>query len=241
MDTAEEVAIVVRFSNHHPDLRLSTNTYTLCLSLKTRIRNALDEEASHRRLKLIHGGKVLRDGYLLSTYIRGSQDSTVFISCSIGELLTSEELNQEQENEKLGIRDHITEEPLRASIAYGFDRLLGQGFTSHDIQELRVSFLANLARSNGILPEGEDLCRLEDEWLDAGAYEPSSSLNEANDAADEAILGFVTGLVWPVALIVTARGSTAWSERRRNGIMMGVATNAAVGLLRWMSVQTPGT
>jgi hypothetical protein len=118
------IDLVVRFSNSSPDITLDIHDpeTTSILSLKQRIRRALQPPASNSRLRLIHAGKVLVDTTAVSKSLHinlpppRSNDSgsakgkgkqairdaeppiaRIYVHCSVGDVLTPSELASEQQ------------------------------------------------------------------------------------------------------------------------------------------------
>lgn len=117
----DALLITVRFTTNVPDLTLTIPypSKTKCLFLKHRIRNSLPASSPIKtnRLRLIYRGKILQDEQDLNTVLKlppppprqqpianngkGKENATdpeptrVYINCSIGDVLTAEELGTE--------------------------------------------------------------------------------------------------------------------------------------------------
>ncbi|RDW75557.1 hypothetical protein BP5796_06378 [Coleophoma crateriformis] len=108
--------ITVRFTTSIPDLLLDVPNQdeTTVVALKYLIRSKLDAATSKHRLRLIHGGKILQDGDILSAVVKAPApppratdlkgkgkaieeppSTRVYINCSIGDELTPVELSVE--------------------------------------------------------------------------------------------------------------------------------------------------
>jgi len=108
--------VTIRFTTSIPDLLLDIPDAdeTTVIILKHLIRVRLDEATSNRRLRLIHGGKLLRDDDMLSAVLKipsapPPRDSDpkgkgkavervpprIYINCSIGDTVTVAELSAE--------------------------------------------------------------------------------------------------------------------------------------------------
>ncbi|OIW27252.1 hypothetical protein CONLIGDRAFT_704941 [Coniochaeta ligniaria NRRL 30616] len=115
--------LTVRFSTSLPDLHLDilTPQQTTIAALKSLIRSRLASPNRSRRLRFIHGGRVLPDGAVLSSVLRappppprdasrdrdasksrgkgkgveGRDATRVYVNCSIGDVLTDKEIEDE--------------------------------------------------------------------------------------------------------------------------------------------------
>ncbi|KAI0116445.1 DUF2407 C-terminal domain-containing protein [Nemania sp. FL0031] len=108
--------LTIRFSAALPDLELDIPrpSATTIVSLKHLIRSRLDKSHARRRLRFIHGGKILPDTAVLSSVLRafpppppptkskgksipGRPDPLprIYVNCSIGDELTASELSSE--------------------------------------------------------------------------------------------------------------------------------------------------
>lgn len=116
--------LTVRFSTSLPDLHLDilTPQQTTVAALKSLIRSRLSEPNRLRRLRFIHGGKILPDGAVLSSVLRapappprdisrdrdsdrargkgkgveGRDGTRVYVNCSIGDVLTDKEIEEDE-------------------------------------------------------------------------------------------------------------------------------------------------
>ncbi|KAH8907027.1 hypothetical protein BR93DRAFT_927877, partial [Coniochaeta sp. PMI_546] len=115
--------LTIRFSTSLPDLQLDilTPQQTTVAALKSLIRSRLSEPNRLRRLRFIHGGKILPDGAVLSSVLRappppprdasrdrdadkargkgkgveGRDGTRVYVNCSIGDVLSDKEIEDE--------------------------------------------------------------------------------------------------------------------------------------------------
>ncbi|CAJ2511259.1 Uu.00g068840.m01.CDS01 [Anthostomella pinea] len=211
--------LTIRFSAALPDLELDIPrpSSTTVISLKHLIRGRLTEPNSQRRLRFIHGGKILPDGAVLTAVLRapppppprspydrqgynhdalggsrryedgngygdgkgigkgksvaGRPDppQRIYVNCSIGDSLTSTELETEAaaaaappptsssspfpsstfpHNLNTHNAHHLaahspgpgTPTPSTSTAPRGFDRLLTAGFTNSEVNQLRLQF-----------------------------------------------------------------------------------------------------
>lgn len=163
------ITVVIKFSDGAiPDYTIHRDdVHELSVSrIRQEIRANVGGTTINRRLRLIHGGKVLNDQNDLAKELAGivtihddgritheiQRNTKVYVHCAIGDILTSQELAHEAEFDKR-VPTNNTLPELR-----GFDRLRNTGFTDDDIQELRQQFgrlhgYGGVA--NGDLDEGE--------------------------------------------------------------------------------------
>lgn len=143
------------------------------------IRNEIRKmypELAKKRLKLLHNGRVLESHTNFSkeiAYLQKNLDEdngvndhnpkekvNIYFHCIIGDDLTEKEVAEEEKLDQQPIKS-TTDAPK------GFDRLLSQGFSASDIQDLRDQFFrlhgANLPRN----ATQEQITELEDRWIDS--------------------------------------------------------------------------
>ncbi|KAI1388227.1 DUF2407 C-terminal domain-containing protein [Hypoxylon trugodes] len=298
--------LTIRFSASIPDLELDIPrpSSTTVISLKHLIRARLSEPNSQRRLRFIHGGKILPDSAVLSSVLRappppppsspltpsyghsyndskgndgkgkgksipGRPDPTlrIYVNCSIGDSLTTTELEAE------ALAASAAPPPLSPSpttTAYpplpgtpqvastttaprGFDRLLSTGFTTAEVNQLRLQFRSVHASryTPDTLPSPDSFRRMEDAWIDdnGAAAAPTTATTTATFGGgtdsdevglvalvDVMIRGVLTGFVWPL-------GSAGWlvreegmaSGRWRFMVGVGVVFSLLIGIIRSIS------
>lgn len=125
--------LTVRFSTSIPDLLLDIPrpSQTTVIALKHLIRTRLTEPNSQRRLRFIHGGKILPDTAVLGSVLkvppppprtdeydpkgkgkavegRDAAAQRVYVNCSIGDSLTDEELATEAEAAKAPVPESVS-------------------------------------------------------------------------------------------------------------------------------------
>lgn len=125
--------LTVRFSTSIPDLLLDIvqPNRTTVAALKLLIRTRLEQPNSQRRLRFIHGGRILADNAIVGSVLKplpppprdeqtdpkgkgkaieGRDIQRVYVNCSIGDLLTDAEL----EAEKRKAEEPVPDEALTA-------------------------------------------------------------------------------------------------------------------------------
>ncbi|KAI2625327.1 DUF2407 C-terminal domain-containing protein [Hypomontagnella submonticulosa] len=244
----QPLLLTIRFSAAIPDLELDIPrpAQTTVVSLKHLIRARLTEPNSQRRLRFIHGGKILPDGAVLSSVLRppppppppaspsfgfgdtksrpasnhkdgsdgdgkakgksvpGRPDppQRIYVNCSIGDSLTSGELDAEAaaaaappptpsspllytSNSAHSPLPPGTPVPSTSAAPRGFDRLLATGFTAAEVNALRLQFRSiHAARyTPDTLPSPDGFRRMEDAWIDDnGGSMPTSTATAATTA-----------------------------------------------------------
>lgn len=164
--------------------------------LKNSIRSSV-EYCKDRRLRLIYNGRVLNENTdfkneIFQSKIRQIEEEhlledgdKIFIHCVVGEVLAPEQLAKENQ------LDNRPQERTSGPEVIGFDRLLLQGFTQEDVNDLRRQFLmiyglgSTESRNDQINDlEEEELAQrnirlMEERWID-------STVNESNRGAPQA-------------------------------------------------------
>ncbi|KAI1474945.1 DUF2407 C-terminal domain-containing protein [Daldinia eschscholtzii] len=227
--------LTIRFSASIPDLELDIPhpSLTTVVSLKHLIRQRLEEPNSQRRLRFIHGGKILPDTAVLSSVLRAppppppprdypdarvgigagtggagggkgkgksvpgrpEPPQRIYVNCSIGDSLTTAELESEAaaaaappppptttatpSHNASGPPSRSPGSPLPSTSAAprGFDRLLSAGFTAAEVNQLRLQFRSIHASrfTPDTLPSPDSFRRMEDAWIDDnGASMPTT-------------------------------------------------------------------
>lgn len=152
--------------------------------LKNSIRSSV-EYCRDRRLRLIYNGRVLNENTdfkseIFQPKIRQLEEEghledvdKIFIHCVVGEVLAPEQLAKENQ------LDNRPQERTSGPEVIGFDRLLQQGFTQEDVNDLRRQFLmiyglgSTEARNDQINDlEEEELAQrnirlMEERWIDS--------------------------------------------------------------------------
>lgn len=140
--------------------------------LKQKIRNH-NEYCSNKRLKLIYNGRVLNEYFNFATDLKlsteGNETPRVYIHCVIGEELTRDQLTKENQLDNRQITRTTNPEVI------GFDRLLQQGFTQEDVNDLRAQFeqIYNLDQPTSQINDLEEeenrqnyIRQLEERWIE---------------------------------------------------------------------------
>ena len=202
----------------------------------------------------------------LLTAVDASAPSRIYIHCSIGDLaLSKEDLAAEVAGAQNGADGEEGEEGKRKDetslrqqqqqqqqttttpAPRGFDRLQHAGFTTSEIQSLRLQFLAIQAHTHtpDTMPSPNTLRNMEDRWLDnstdeggvlgAGTTLDGSSDEEAQAGnLDDMIWGTVMGFFWPIGCLMWGiREEGIWSQRRKMAIVIGFMLNIGLGVIRY--------
>lgn len=282
------VDLVIRFTTSAPDLvvTIATPNYTSALSLKQEIRRHLPPETAEHRLRLISAGRVLADTNAIAKSInipapppkhqpkiepndkgkaplRSSSpppqaSARVYVHCSIGDVLTTEELEAEataaeEADAALLSKTQQTAEAAPSQVdtssrttagPRGFDRLLNAGFSQAEVATLRTQFLAIQAHTHtpDTMPTGDDLRALEDRWLDndasgggpaAGGGDGDGSFGAEDGGLEDMLWGNIMGFFWPIAAVCwLMREEGVWSRRRQIAVLSGMLVNLTFGFLR---------
>ncbi|KAI0970850.1 DUF2407 C-terminal domain-containing protein [Xylaria arbuscula] len=240
--------LTIRFSAALPDLDLDIPRpgATTVVSLKHLIRSRLDKAHARRRLRFIHGGKILPDTAVLSSVLRAlpppppslrtdnanatdrhrenndngdggkskskgksvpgrpEPSARIYVNCSIGDELSTSDLESEAQAAALPPPTTTTAIPssihgapspridtagtgigggattTTTSTPRGFDRLLSAGFTASEVNQLRLQFrsIHSSRYTPDTLPSPDSFRRMEDSWIDDnGAAMPTSAMS----------------------------------------------------------------
>ncbi|CAK9437249.1 uncharacterized protein LODBEIA_P16270 [Lodderomyces beijingensis] len=167
-----KLKIIVRFTNslssteNLPDLTLpisvnfdkdNINKLITVNWLKGSIRSK-SPQCNNKRLKLIYNGRVLNDKTDFDKEVLRprravlNEDDPIYIHCVVGERLTKKQLEEENR------LDNLPQQVSTTPDVIGFDRLLQQGFSAEDVQDLRRQFLSlyggSLAAGSGASATG---------------------------------------------------------------------------------------
>jgi hypothetical protein len=262
--------ITVRFTSSIPDLSLDIlqPSKTTVVSLKHLIRSKLPNTSSSRRLRLIYSGRLLSDTDLLHSALKlpsppprppidlkgkgkavdvNPAPSLVFINCSIGDILSPEELSEEisaaKSSTPLPVSPNVNGGAAAPSTTTtpaprGFDRLLATGFTPAEVGQLRLQFLSIQAAMHtpDTMPSPTTLRRMEDAWIDdngagtAGGSEAEAEM--AGGALDDLLWGHIIGFLWPLgAMAWLSREEGVWSARRQTAVWTGFLLCLTFGIM----------
>ena len=275
----QSVDLVIRFTAAIPDvvIRIPSARLTTPLGLRQQIRSQLSASYSANRLRLISAGKVLPDATALSKCInipppppRAKQDSAgtkdkakgkepaestvsrVYIHCSIGDELSSEDLTSEAEAAETADKALLTDAQVQSAPTQsqdatatsstpaprGFDRLLTAGFSAGDVANLRAQFMAIQAHTHtpDTMPIGDELRSLEERWLE---NDPTNAANGGAAGSDEEggledmLWGNLMGFFWPIAAACwLMREEGIWTRRMQISVLSGLLVNLTFGFLR---------
>lgn len=189
--------LTVRFSTSIPDLLLDIPHpgQTTIVSLKHLIRSRLEQPNSQRRLRFIHGGRILPDTAVLGATLKplppppqaadpkgkgkgvaGSQAQRIYVICSIGDSLTDAELEDERRRAAEPASAPAPDEATAAPDARrpddggprGFDRYLAQGVSAAEVHGLHLQFRSNVEalHTADTMPSPDTLRDMEDRWIE---------------------------------------------------------------------------
>lgn len=173
----------------------------------------------------------------------------IYVNCSIGDELSSEELAQEQ---TAAAKPPV--EPAQGSTVKraawtrprprGFDRLLQAGFTSSEISTLRTQFASIHTErfAPDAMPSPDSLRTLEDSWIDSNAGElPSASnpleedLSSMSTVLDTLIRGMMIGFFFPLGSLTWLLRQGVWGEKWQIFVGSGVVLSLTVGVVMGIS------
>lgn len=180
-----DVQFVVRYANGLKDTVVQVGLHDDVVSnmptgyIRKHIRDSYPELAN-KRLKLLHNGRVLLSHTNFSkeiSYLSKNLDDDeeepneeetqrqdtpvkIYFHCIVGDELSPAELKEEEQLDQQPIKT-TTEAPK------GFDRLLSQGFSPTDIQDLRNQFLRLHGSNLPANANSDQIHELEDRWIDS--------------------------------------------------------------------------
>lgn len=244
-----KIAIVVRFTdsvsgNQLQDLVLplsinfdkdDVNTLVSSMWIKEQIR-AQREGTERRRIRLIYNGRVLneltnfRDDIFMPKLRLMDLDEQlkIYIHCLVGETLTGSQLSEERE------LDRRPQQVSTAPQVVGFDRLLQQGFSQEDVDDLRRQFrevylpeaLQHMNAGDVTDIEEEEarqqlIRQLEERWIESTINGNTANTTVSAGADDD------LGVIAP-----TVRASAELEESNRNeDIVVGMLIGAFLGVV----------
>lgn len=237
------------------------------------LRNTIREQVSgiaNRRLRLIVDGRVLnestdvhRDVFLPRMRREGAaaaendEPLSIFVHCVVGDVLTGEQLAQENE---LDVPQERTTNPD----VIGFDRLLQQGFSADDIADLRRQFLmiydGDLSQPAGPiddLEEQEQRSRrarlLEERWIEStvpnsggaatterpenatGALEDDVPAQDLDDHGghEDVVIGLLLGMfLGALSLVLLVVDDSILNSRQKMAVAGGLFFNFSLSVAR---------
>lgn len=275
---ADPLRITVRFTTSVPDLLLDITDAeeTSVIALKYLIRSKLETPTSQHRFRLIHSGKLLQDDNILSAVLKvptapprtpdlkGKGKAVeppaprAYINCSIGDILTPEELSAEalaatesSKNAKKRVRiESPNGAPKLATTTTpaprGFERLLAGGFSAAEVNQLRLQFrsIQSNIHTPDTMPSPTTMLRMEDAWIDDNGGNTGMGAGGASGfefgedglgggAVDDLLWGNIMGFLWPLGCLVwVIREEGVWSRRRKMAVFTGFVLSLSFGILR---------
>lgn len=267
--------LIIKFSEISlEDLKLEiANLYEYNVPrLRQEIRRKVGGITLNRRMRLIHGGKVLtdktdlvkdvanirgqstrkwlevddKDSQSVITSLEASPTSTevspspirLFLHCSLGNILTPQELQREDEMETEGQHSRNTLPELR-----GFDRLRETGFSEEDIMQLRQQFGQlygyGATGTNGnptVATNREEMTQMEEQWIDTGVMDtlPGTTSLVSGDYIDD-MIGFLVGMFLGVVALFILKEGGVFSRRQLRAVATGTGFNLLFGILRLLA------
>lgn len=286
-------------------------TRTTVAALKHLIRTRLEQPNSQRRLRFIHSGKILPDTAVLGAVLKplpppprddqsdpkgkgkavdggggggggSAAAQRVYVICSIGDLLTDAELDEERrlaERPVPEVPEPGPNTPVPSGPGAGdgngggggggggsgngggvqggprgFDRLLAAGFTTAEVNQLRLQFrsIQEARHTADTLPSPDALRSMEDAWMDnnnnagmAAAMGPNTDGGEGGEGAglgdefglagvlDLLLKGMFIGFVWPLGAIGwLVRDEEKIPKRMRVFVYFGFVLSLLIGTIR---------
>ncbi|KAG8675786.1 hypothetical protein FPOAC2_01864 [Fusarium poae] len=269
---APPLHLTIRFSTSQPDLELNIPSpqTTTVLALKYLLRTRL---SARSKLRLIYQGRILPDASALSSVLKappppprniedpkgkgkaveGASVTRVYVNCSIGHELTSEELAKEEEEALKPPQDANGDDskPTKSTRPRprGFDRLLQSGLTPSEIATLRTQFnsIYTAGFTPDAMPSPDTLRNMEDAWIDNNADGLPSGSNPLQDenggmasVLDVLIKAMIVGFFFPLgSLTWLLRQEGIWSKRWQIFVGFGVALSLCVGFVMELSGDRP--
>lgn len=185
----------------------------------------------------------------------------VYINCSIGDVFSSSELSAEAlaavasskkskktSRSEAGTGSSVQSTTTTTPAPRGFVRLLTAGFTTAEVNQLRLQFrsIQSNIHTPDTMPSPNTLLRMEDAWIDdnagtAGAGAGNGGFDFGEDglgggALDDLLWGNVMGFLWPLGCIGwLIREGGVWSRRRQIAVFTGFVLSLTFGMLRVVS------
>ncbi|KAK9457650.1 DUF2407 C-terminal domain-containing protein [Dipodascopsis uninucleata] len=147
---------------------------------------------------------------------------TIWLHCSVGDILTDEELDQENDDGPI---------PSTLPQPVGFDRLRAAGFSERDIANIRQQF----TRIHEGSATGDPIAarQLEERWMDEGAS-ATDTLPDGSPVGlyEDLFLGAVVGFFLGFVSLFFLREGSIFSKRQQMAIIAGLIINISFAILR---------
>ncbi|KAH3677166.1 hypothetical protein WICPIJ_009035 [Wickerhamomyces pijperi] len=267
---SERVSVLIRFSNNlYTDLQLPViKLVDLNISWLRQSVREQNPDLAHRRIRFIHSGRVLNEHTNFITeyhnFVKFNQSSSneaeqgrFIIHCLIGDIISAEELQQENELDTRNTNQSTTEAPV------GFDRLASAGFSPDDITNLRQQFrqiygdlpINNDSQTNNQDDDDDidneqrrnDIRQLEERWIDSTVNE-MDEFNQmtqgagaggfttfSNNGNEDLLIGILIGCLFGVLSLFLLKEDGLVNKRQKMAIFAGVIVNFSFGLVRQWS------
>lgn len=261
MAVAPSITLVIRFSSGILDLAIPVVQALEVTTpfLRRTIRTARPAEASLKRLRLLHNGRMLtgktnfeREVFKYAVQPPPSASGAppgpalLYIHCLIGDTLTPSEIADEDRLDELQLAAQASSSLGVPPPPSGFDRLADTGFSQADIEELRAQFRAMYGGASAGR-SGEALRQLEDEWIDATVYtdgtddfnnlvgrmNPTRAASAGSETTNrDLLMGLSMGCFFGVLCLLLMKDSSLWSKTVRKAMVVGMILNFFFGLTR---------
>lgn len=235
----QTLTVVVKFSDAGmPDAPIQVENVAQMTvpELRSRIRRTVGGTTLNRRLRLIHGGRVLNEQTDFAREVAGvriengrivnngrPRQQRVYVHCAIGDVLTATELARENEFDQR-VPTRSTLPTLR-----GFDRLRDTGFTDEDISELRQQFSAMYGSDDR---NQDEQARLEEQWIDTGVMDGGADASNilGGDYLDD-LVGILIGMFLGVFVLIFIKIPGVFTKRQQRTLFAGAFINLGLGFL----------
>ncbi|KAK9465848.1 DUF2407 C-terminal domain-containing protein [Lipomyces arxii] len=231
------MSLIVRFSKTSiKDLSIplpAPGTAAPVSAIKRQIRKSRPTDTAKRRLRLIYAGRVLPDsadlGQLIPSSARadanGENGTTTYLHCSVGDVLTDEELAHEENEGQAQQQTSTLPQPM------GFDRLRTAGFSEQDIAQLRAQF--NRLHGVSTTADSDAARQLEERWIDEGASAPDT-LPDGSPVGvyEDLLVGTTVGFFLGFFALFFLREGVIFSKRQQMAIIAGIIINVSFAVLR---------
>ncbi|ROV93013.1 hypothetical protein VPNG_09425 [Cytospora leucostoma] len=213
-DTTPPLLLTVRFSTSIPDLLLDIPhpQRTTAAALKHLIRSRLGQPNSQRRIRFIHGGKIIPDGAVLASVLKALPPPPTSAP------LSDDQNSSGPRGKGKGVDGSSRQSPnssnndAAAPAPRGFDRLLTAGFTPAEVNQLRLQFrsIQEARHTADTMPSPDGLRGMED-------------------------AGMFIGFIWPLGAVGwLVRDEEKISKRMRVFVYFGFVLSLLIGTVRNM-------
>lgn len=248
----KDLKIPLTINFERDDVNKLVKTSWLKLVIRSRAHGT-----ERRRLRLIYGGRVLNDQTNFKADIFDPKlrqlreldelmdELQLYVHCLVGDELTSEQLAQEKE------LDRKAQEVSTSPQLIGFDRLLSQGVSPQDVNDLRRQFQLVylpefLVPASGVSDVEEDESRqeyirqLEETWLEStihGTSPPQPTLTTSASNTNNDTTGVTIG---PSAAAMRAAAELEGTHHNED-LLLGLVLGAFLGVVAFVFLMMDDT